>query len=152
MRSIFVLSFLCRNDNDNKIGDSHMSPKMNKVMHQILTSGHEFDVRELAQVFAPFRSMITMSWGISNRANYGNKALVLKVNGLLHKGYVIISYNAGYDLFNVNIVSTHGNVKASFEQVYLEDLIDLIDSQVEKANNMTDEQYKNALQKQAQSK
>lgn len=118
----------------------------NEQITQIMNESHSFNVRELFQMFQPFSNSVVMSWGISKRIAIAGKLCIMKVNGMLHKGYVILSYNAGTDLFNVHIVTTHGNIKAQYNDIYLEDLVDVIDSEVEKKNTWTNETYKEKLE------
>ena len=80
-----------------------------------------------------------MSWGSHAFKNYFNKALVWKVQGFLHKGFVSVTYNAGADLFVVEILNTKYKVLNRFEDIYVDELIQVIDRAVEK--NGSDEEY-----------
>lgn len=122
------------------------SPILRKVIADLSAKWHSFDNRSLFQVFQPFRNKAVMSWGIRKRIVIADKLCIMKVNGLLHKGYVIISYNGGTDLFNVHIVSTRGNMKVEHHDIYLEDLVDVIDGEVERKNNWNDESYRENLE------
>lgn len=76
------------------------------------------------------------SWGahnfqfaVTDDNNY--PALRFKVNGMKFKGYVHIIYNP-MDYYEVEFVSTHGNLKKRVEMCYFDQLQEIIDNYVEK--------------------
>jgi hypothetical protein len=71
------------------------------------------------------------SWGVSKRINLMNKALILKVSGHLFKGYVVIALDYN-DTYNVHLVTTHGNISKSIENVYCDELAEVIDNHIER--------------------
>jgi hypothetical protein len=71
------------------------------------------------------------SWGVSTRINFMDKALILKVNGHLFKGYVVIALDYS-DTYNVHLVTTHGNISKSIENVYCDELAEVIDNNIER--------------------
>lgn len=89
---------------------------------------------------------VIMSWGISKRIAtvYQNRAtLALRVNGILHKGWVYISLDEGRDVYIVTLLSADKkNVVSVHDEVYCDDLGGLIDSLVERKMEWTDEEYK----------
>lgn len=104
------------------------------------------------QIKASVESMwVLYSWGVSKkvyREYNGMATLALRVTGLLHKGWVYISYNEGKDLYEVRLMTTRHTLKNGtkvYEEVYGEDLGGLIDSIVERGNCSEDEYYKKAM-------
>jgi hypothetical protein len=85
---------------------------------------------------------IYYSWG-----SHSFKAIIYKdmaalqftVNGFLHKGDVIIAYNGGADLFELYLLKK-SEVKKSMKRIYVDELVKVIDSSVEK--NTSDNEYK----------
>ena len=53
------------------------------------------------------------------------------VNGYLHQGTVEVLYNEGADLFIVNTLNNDGTIKHQETDVYLDCLVNVIDSMVE---------------------
>ena len=71
------------------------------------------------------------SWGASE-FNYLDNGLQFKVNGFKHRGYVVIEYDYGHDLFNVSYLnfSNRQSLEPS-EGIYFDELVDVIDKKVE---------------------
>lgn len=101
----------------------------------------ERDVFEVNDVFRVIQSgrSITWSWGISNIRNFHDRALTFSVNGFKHKGIVAITYNRVPDLFNVELRTSHYNLKEEVKGVYIDQLIQVIDSLVETDNDQSTE-------------
>jgi hypothetical protein len=74
-----------------------------------------------------------MSWGARNFTRFEDKALFFTVSGNLHKGIVLITL-AWDDTYTVRLLSSQWNEKAKFENVYCDDLAELIDTKVERIN------------------
>ncbi len=76
------------------------------------------------------------SWGAHNYTNVENKILRFKVQGRLFKGLVWIAPN-GLDLFNIYYSTARRSENGcyrlidSIKDIYLEDLIEIIDKKVE---------------------
>ena len=95
---------------------------------------------------------IVMSWGVSyfvaiNEKNYlkfstpfrvpqlqekdaYQKGLALKVSAYRHKGYVLITLNGG-DYYDVDLISTRGNIKKQFTDLCFDELVETIDKEIE---------------------
>ena len=73
--------------------------------------------------------MKVWSWGISSLTSNA-EGIEFKVQGFKFKGRVIVSYDRGRDLWNVDFVQ-NGKVVKTSEGIYTEDLVDTIDRQVE---------------------
>lgn len=90
----------------------------------------------LEQIKFPNRT-IFWSWGAKGftaaQSNDENKqpCLMFKVNGRKFKGYVHIFYDWS-DYYRVEFVSTHKNLKKVVDEVYFDELQNVIDEYVEK--------------------
>ena len=77
--------------------------------------------------------MVMFSWGFHNAyALKGKEGLGFYVNGYLHKGKVEVVYKEGTDTFTVRTMNRNGSVKQEETEVYLDCLVNVIDSMVEK--------------------
>ena len=74
--------------------------------------------------------IVVCSWGFHNAQPIHN-GLRFSVNGYLHQGDVEVIYNEGADLFVVNTLNADGTIKQQEEDVYLDCLVNVIDSMVE---------------------
>jgi len=77
------------------------------------------------------RTLTVISWGAHAWTNIQNKALKFKVQGHHFKGWVILTVN-GSDLFDIYYVNRKLEILDSVTDIYLEDLIDVIDIKVER--------------------
>lgn len=76
--------------------------------------------------------IVIFSWGFHNPQRLPNdKGLRFNVQGFKYKGTVEVVYNEGKDLFEVRLIDNGINV----EDVYLDNLINVIDNLVEKTSN-----------------
>ncbi len=72
-----------------------------------------------------------MTWGMRNLINFENKVFFFKVSGRHHKGYVVITL-AWNDTYTVRLVSNKWVEKSRFDDVYCDDLVELIDAKIER--------------------
>lgn len=90
---------------------------------------------------------VALSWGSQEPATcytvvnyYGEDVelitLRIKVNGLLHKGYVYIAYDEGADMHRVSLDGLEFSDKLFFDE-----LQSYIDARVERRPEWTDEEY-----------
>jgi len=77
---------------------------------------------------------IVWSWGFNSPKPTQN-GLVFKVQGFLHKGWVIIQYDEGSDLFDIKLLTDQLKETKSIEGIYIDELIDVIDDAVEYCEN-----------------
>jgi len=88
-----------------------------------------------------------LSWGISKKAAVefdGMATLALRVSGAVHKGWVFISLNEGMDCYEVRLLNVaRTKVKRTLEEVYCDNLGEVLDGLIERKTEWTDEQYKN---------
>lgn len=89
-----------------------------------------FDVKETMGWLTRNRMMF-FSWGCSSRTNFNDKALVLKVSGHHHKGYVAITL-AFDDTYTVSFITTTGKIKETLTGVYCDCLAEIIDEKIER--------------------
>ena len=78
---------------------------------------------------------ILWSWGAEKFRHTEYKdmpALRFKVNGFLHKEDVVVAYNGGADCFDVYCLDKSEEVVRSKDDVYLDELISVVDMMVEK--------------------
>lgn len=108
--------------------------------------GRGLNPKEMVQILRS-NNIITMSWGTETLIAFGRPSFYnnqtdiadgfgFKVNGRLHKGWVLITVN-GSDLFDIYLTkpqlkygSTSG-MKPTVSDVYLEDLMDTLDNLIE---------------------
>lgn len=77
--------------------------------------------------------MIVWSWGFNSPKTIPN-GLSFKVQGFKFKGTVDVVYNDGTDLFDIYFVK-RGEIVEAVEGIYIDQLVTVIDSQVEKVDN-----------------
>jgi hypothetical protein len=90
----------------------------------------EFNPSETLSVLR-YDPSIFWSWGATEFSNFGDRALMFKVSGHHHKGYVLITL-AYDDTYSVYIVSNKAEVLNTYTMVYFDDLTELIDNRIEK--------------------
>jgi hypothetical protein len=90
----------------------------------------EFNPQETLQwLKAPVN--VFWCWGVSKMVNLENKGLLLSVNGMKHKGFVLITL-AWNDTYTVRYFNTKYNETLEInEDVYCDVLQDIIDSKIE---------------------
>lgn len=74
--------------------------------------------------------MVVFSWGFHNPQRLPN-GLRFHVQGFKYKGIVEVIYIEGKDLFHVTLIDNGVNV----EDVYVDNLVEVIDNLVEKTTN-----------------
>ena len=79
-----------------------------------------------------------MSWGVDLESlECTDNALEFHVQGFIHTGNVRIVYIEGADLFQVSLYDEEGNETKRINDVYLDNLAEVIDLNVE--NNRVDD-------------
>lgn len=75
---------------------------------------------------------IVMSWGLEpTTVKYVESGLQFHVDGFKHTGNVVIKLNQGADLYEFYLYDESGKLKESHTGIYVDQLIDMIDSAVE---------------------
>jgi hypothetical protein len=107
------------------------------------------------QIFWSIDKWTYFSWGVSKKiATIHNNmpSLKLRVTGLIHKGWVIISLDEGRDCYIITLQDVKGNIKSVHDEVYCDELGVTIDELVEKPSSMSDEKYKKLAMKDSRNK
>jgi len=90
----------------------------------------EFDAKETYQQLYS-KPVVVGSWGAHGFSSIKDKALVFQVNGLLHKGTVIITLG-WEDLYSIHLFDKEGEqVGESTTGIYCDMLTDVVDELVE---------------------
>ena len=99
---------------------------------EVVKTCREFDITEIHKYIAGSGSTRAWSWGFRNAAiAIKNYAYRFTVSGHHHKGHVYIVLN-GLDLFDIYYTSNRGTIKKISKDVYITELIDRIDIDVER--------------------
>ena len=96
------------------------------------------------QLFWSIDKWTYFSWGVSKKMfTFWDEmpSLMLRVSGAIHKGWVVVSLNEGSDTYEVRLLNTKKEEKAKYEDIYCDNLGSFIDGKIEKAPEVTDEQY-----------
>ena len=88
------------------------------------------DANETLSLLQSYRQKF-WSWGAHAFTRIGKKALRMTVQGHHHKGHVYICVN-GKDLYDVYLCSNRGNIKEVINDIYVEDLFDVMDAKIER--------------------
>ncbi|WP_139207192.1 hypothetical protein [Prevotella sp. ne3005] len=86
---------------------------------------------EYIMVILKSRINIMWSWGCKNFVAL-NDGLMWHVQGYLLNGYVKVLYNIATDAFDVYFLNNKKELVKKVEEVYLDNLVDVIDWNVEK--------------------
>lgn len=85
---------------------------------------------------------IPMSWGIDLEGlESDDTSLEFHVQGFVHTGNVRITYIEGADVFQVTLYGEDGELKETINDVYLDNLVSVIDEKVEKHSQTTTDEY-----------
>lgn len=99
----------------------------------------------LRQLFWSIDGTVYWSWGVSKKVatKYkGMPTLAMNVSGALHKGWVYISLNEGRDVYEVFLFNKQMEEIKAVKDVYCDNLGSVIDGLIERAPEMSDEEYK----------
>lgn len=85
---------------------------------------------------------IPMSWGIDLEGlESDDTSLEFHVQGFVHIGNVRITYIEGADIFQVTLYGEDGELKETINDVYLDNLVSVIDEKVEKHPQTSADEY-----------
>ena len=87
----------------------------------------------ILSIFKYYPSVI-MSWGFHNAVAIEN-GLRFSVQGYIHTGKVEVVYDEGADLFKVSILYADGSLKQEEDEIFLDELVGIIDRLGEKCPN-----------------
>ena len=89
-------------------------------------------------------TMVYWSWGV-RRVQYSiykdKPALVLTVNGLLHKGKLLVCYNGATDAYDLYCIDADKQIVRQREEVYFDEVPNAIDGLIERAPGTSTEEY-----------
>ena len=96
----------------------------------------EYSKEIAGYILSIFRTnpFVVMSWGIAS-INIVEVGVKFHVQGFIHTGYVQVVLNEGEDLFEVTLISEEGENLKTIEHIFVDNLICVIDSAVEKCEN-----------------
>ena len=105
---------------------------MSKNKEEVLKKVEErpFNQKETMQ-WIMTNPLWVMSWGAREFTTYKDTVLFFRVSGRKHNGFVLITL-AWDDTYIVRLFSTQWNEKAKFENVYCDDLTEIIDEHIER--------------------
>lgn len=79
---------------------------------------------------------IFMSWGVESKSmRVIEGGLEFECNGFRHTGKVQIVLDEGKDLFEVHLISGNGKKVKTIEDVFLDNLVSVIDENIEKTED-----------------
>ena len=97
----------------------------------------DFQMAEYILKILSLRKITLMSWGFHS-PKVIKDGLEFNVNGFLHQGLVQVIYQHGVDLFKIRFVVNENELVKEITEVYVDDLIDVIDQNVEIVENYKD--------------
>ena len=103
-----------------------------KMDHTLFESNHRPFDDMVGLVNAVKRTQSSWCWGSNNWIKMNDYCLRWTVQGALFKGHIYLVVN-GSDLFDIYFCSNRGNIKHTAQDVYVDVLVETIDSIVERA-------------------
>ena len=94
-----------------------------------LENARDFDFDQIQYMFNQNCNII-WSWGPRNYTRLNGKGFSFRVSGRHFKGYVSLTVNDS-DLYDIDFSNNRGNLKDSITNVYVEDIINVIDGKIE---------------------
>lgn len=115
-----------------------VNPSISRRLHNKDNTYHKKDNNmEMAKYILSILNgnmMVFMSWG--SHAFYAiPNGLQFSVQGFKFKGKIRVIYNEGLDLFTVELIKRGGKTYKTFNEVYFDNLVSLIDREVEYCEN-----------------
>lgn len=104
-----------------------MSEKIDPI--KICKSCRDMDAKEIVKFLYSHQGKF-WSWGAHDFVDIEGRGLRFNVQGHHHKGHVYLFVN-GLDLFDVYLTSSRGTIKETINDIYLEDLFDILDKKIE---------------------
>ena len=107
------------------------------------------------QLFWSIDKWTYFSWEVSKKLfTFWNDmpSLMLRVSGAIHKGWVVVSLNEGYDTYEVRLLNVRQEEKAVYTDIYADQVGSFIDGKIERPVGMSDEKYHEIAMKDSQMK
>lgn len=98
----------------------------------------DYNLKIAEYIFEIFKSNLPVvwSWGIDPASiQVIDRGVKFHVQGFKHKGYVLVVYNEGEDLFEVSLINENDITVKTIESIFLDNLISVIDENIEKCEN-----------------
>ena len=98
----------------------------------------DYNLKIAEYIFEIFKSNLPVvwSWGIDSASiQVIDRGVKFHVQGFKHKGYVLVVYNEGEDLFEVSLIDENDITVKTIESIFLDNLISVIDENIEKCEN-----------------
>ena len=98
----------------------------------------DYNLKIAEYIFEIFKSNLPVvwSWGIDPASiQVIDRGVKFHVQGFKHKGYVLVVYNEGEDLFEVSLIDENDKTVKTIEHIFLDNLISVIDENIEKCEN-----------------
>lgn len=92
---------------------------------------NNFDITAYILKILSSNLIVIWSWGFECPKRLCN-GLSFKVNGFKIKGEVQVVYNSGSDLFDISFYDSDEKMQKIVEDIYLDQLVDVIDEHVER--------------------
>lgn len=96
---------------------------------KIAKESRDMDAKEIVRFFYSHGPKF-WSWGADKFTDINKRGLRFTVNAHHHKGHVYLFVN-GSDLFDIYLTTSHGNIKEKICDIYLDQLVDVIDKKIE---------------------
>ena len=92
----------------------------------------DFNPLETLQLLS-YNRIIWMTWGVPTESIkvIGTKGLLFRVNGNHYKGLILVTLSF-MDLYDVHFVTEEGEVTEKIEELYFDQLSEVIDNRIEK--------------------
>ena len=101
-----------------------------------------FNVKETFHIFHVDENLYKFrSWGVEYARNISDRALFLKLNGRFYKYWIDITVDSS-DTYTVTFFKRNNTVKAKFELIYDQQLVEVIDDLVQNIPGYLEESAK----------
>ena len=112
----------------------------------------DYTAQEINRIVAEIHHQLTITASTNVRWSWGAHsyqailyrdmpALCFRVSGCLHKGWVIVCYNSGSDLYDIYFLNVRKQVVNVLTDIYCDILGRIIDEKVARPIWQTDEEY-----------
>jgi len=101
-----------------------------------MATDEDIEIARYIMAILQNRAEIMMSWGIDPKTvKTITDGLQFHVQGFKITGIVKITYDQGSDLFRIDIIPDNDTPQITHEEVFLDQLVSLIDEEVEKTDD-----------------
>ncbi|MGL5682504.1 MAG: hypothetical protein ACRDDZ_05525 [Marinifilaceae bacterium] len=117
-------------------------------MRKLINTHEMFIASEILRYIQTNAAMKIYSWGVRCFGEYYDMhkdeiTVVFHVQGMMFQGWVHVGYDETADCFRVYLSKELESKKTlKYDNIYIDDVIELIDQEVEKPIEMSNEEYK----------